>query len=479
MSVSVTEITSSWLKNYEKAPLQLGRMSEVRGLVSAFNANIDAVKKVKPATFQKWMLELGHTPEVYLRDQQNSIQQPSDILRGFIQCFKGGIAQEWLVLDSKTYDWMQKNLGYDRTQMGGQGGIIGNVMSVCNVQNVYVHCAALPEKQSSLFLDRPNLVSTDANGDLLPVRQINRFKDRALIHWILEFDKGDQIQIGDEIYTCPKSNRFIATYDPLNFVLHTDSSFAQAMADAANPVEYVILSGFQMLTHPLDNGESGLARIDEAWKVVESWKNSHPDCIVHFEFASTQDVTIRTRLLDYICKHSDSIGCNEQELIGALEVMHEVELAKECEAKLDSVSLTKGLIKLFEYTQAPRIQLHMFGMYITIQKPGYRITEEQNRDGMITAATIAAAKAGTGSIEVEENLLWAKGKEIGSVPVEEMQRLGAWMQQEYKATDFENTGIFQGSTFSIIATPTIIVEKPVTLVGMGDTISSLSLVCAR
>ena len=41
------------------------------------------------------------------------------------------------------------------------------------------------------------------------------------------------------------------------------------------------------------------------------------------------------------------------------------------------------------------------------------------------------------------------------------------------------TGIFNTPEFDLIAVPTILIEKPVTLVGMGDTISSISLVGAR
>lgn len=37
-------------------------------------------------------------------------------------------------------------------------------------------------------------------------------------------------------------------------------------------------------------------------------------------------------------------------------------------------------------------------------------------------------------------------------------------------------GICQVGEFTIIATPSIIIPKPKTLVGMGDTISSLSIV---
>ena len=101
--------------------------------------------------------------------------------------------------------------------MGGQGGIVANAMAVCGVQNVYVHCASAPKEQSQLFLDLPNLLTTDENGELQQASIVDRQAENALIHWIIEFDKGDALTIGNETYTCPKANRFIATYDPLNF----------------------------------------------------------------------------------------------------------------------------------------------------------------------------------------------------------------------------------------------------------------------
>ena len=38
----------------------------------------------------------------------------------------------------------------------------------------------------------------------------------------------------------------------------------------------------------------------------------------------------------------------------------------------------------------------------------------------------------------------------------------------------KTTGIHEEQNFFVVATPSIIVDKPITLVGMGDTISSLS-----
>jgi ADP-dependent phosphofructokinase/glucokinase len=45
--------------------------------------------------------------------------------------------------------------------------------------------------------------------------------------------------------------------------------------------------------------------------------------------------------------------------------------------------------------------------------------------------------------------------------------------------NLEINGIARYRQWDLIVVPTILIEKPVTLVGMGDTISSISLVAAR
>jgi ADP-dependent phosphofructokinase/glucokinase len=98
---------------------------------------------------------------------------------------------------------------------------------------------------------------------------------------------------------------------------------------------------------------------------------------------------------------------------------------------------------------------------------------------MVFAATLAAAKAGTGSLEKEENLLWAHGREVSDHSLKELKALSDYLQMTYGIASFESSGIAQTPDFRVVAVPTILIEKTVTLVGMGDTISSLSLVGAR
>ncbi len=473
------DLKSTWKQHYSVAPAQLQKMRQVQGVASVFNTNIDAILKVKPAMVQKWLKDLGLEGSRVTARGAKEINEPADVLRGFIECFSKGVAQEWIVNDPDTYSWMRKHLGRDRDQMGGQGGIIANVMAVTGVQKVYVHCAALPADQAALFLDRENLLSTSQDGSLVRARAADRSGDIPVIHWILEFDKGDELVLDGHTVTCPKSNRFIAAYSPLSFVSSVEEGFNRSMRDKAQPLEIILISGYQMLTEPLPGGRSGIQFMEESWKDVEAWKSAHPGCIAHLEFASTEDISIRKALADKLVSRADSVGCNEQEEIQMLEAIGADALAHECARKMDSVSLFKGLLKIFETLKPPRVQLHMFGLYVTIAGERWSQKGETIRDGMVLAATIAAAKAGTGSIEEEKNLLWAHGREVSDHSLKELKALADHLKESHGIEGFESTGIGSAPGFRVVAVPTILVEKPVTLVGMGDTISSLSLVGAR
>jgi ADP-dependent phosphofructokinase/glucokinase len=473
----MSDIQAQWREHYATVPTTLAALQDVETVLSVFNTNIDAVKTITPAVFADLVRAAGEPP--LDADGPHRIGSPADLLRGLVACFRGGIAQEWLVADETTFQWLDRHVGHDRLQMGGQGGIIANVMAVCGVQSVLVHAASLPAQQGAVFVDRPNLLSADGTGRLQPARRIDRADDVPLIHWILEFRKGDAIRVGGEEITCPRSNRFIATWDPLNFTLGIDERFVAGVDAHDGHLDYCMLSGYQMLAERLHTGQTSRERILASKQVVDRWRAGNARLVVHFEFASTQDRAVRRQLLEEMGGWADSIGLNEQELIDVLEIGEQAELAAACRSEAGAVNLFEGLRWLFEHGAAPRIQLHFFGLYVTVQAKGWRHTPVETRNGMTLAATIAASKAGTGSIEEEENLLWAHGQPIGAVSARELAALAEHLAARDGRSDLLSTGIHRGPGFDVIAVPTIIVENPLTLVGMGDTISSLSLVGAR
>ena len=473
------EIKNIWFDHFQSAEEQLEKMAGVKGLISAFNANIDAVIKIPAQKIEEIIKNFDLNEKNLIVEGPARILSEEDAIRGLIKCFKGGIAEEWLIEDKKIFDWLNENIGYEKMQMGGQGGIVANVMATCGVENVYVHTASSPEEQSKLFLDLPNLKNVNSSGKLQKANSVDRENDIPLIHWIIEFDKNDKLNIDGEEIICPKSNRFIATYDPLNFKLAIDENFNKKMSEPETKVDYIILSGYQMLQEKLNDGSTGIERIDDSVKIVEGWRKNNPESILHFEIASTQDKIIRKYLIDNLAKVADSVGFNERELIDILEVIDEDKLAKECDEETTASNLFRGMLKVFDYIKCPRLQLHMFGLYITLQKKGFKVSPLRNRKGMQLAANIAATKAGTGAINSKDILLWSKDKLVSDVGLNELSGLAKLTEEMFAENKLMETGIFENEEIEIIAVPTILIDKPITLVGMGDTISSTSLVGAQ
>ncbi|KAL0245350.1 hypothetical protein GEMRC1_009429 [Eukaryota sp. GEM-RC1] len=471
------DLKQTWkYSHYSQVPQILKGTSKVSGVISAFNVNIDAILPINGARILELINEHSVGLESLLQDEPRQIDSFSDLLRGIVRCFSKGIAEEWLISNDSTYKIISEALGYDRLQMGGQAGIVANAAAVSNVRNVYVHCASLPGDQASLFLDLDNLKSFDTNGSLVKANKINR-PDLPLIHWIIEFNKGDSFEFEGETFTCPKSNRFIATYDPLNLALTIDPSFA-AVVD--HPYSLVILSGYHMLTHSLPGGVTSEERITSSIPVITSWKKT--GVITHLELASTQDVVVRKEILDIVVPHVDSAGLNERELIDCLEVMGEQELADVIDSDTSSVNVFKGLLTLVKMLNLPRVQLHMFGLYITVQHPGFSISPEDNLRGMLLASVAAASKCGSGAIDTFESLIWALDQglnEPADHSLMEFERLFNYLEEEHGVgKEFLESGIGSIGEHDVIAVPTILVPKPKTLVGMGDSISSLSLIGA-
>ena len=74
------------------------------------------------------------------------------------------------------------------------------------------------------------------------------------------------MHIGGKDFKCPKSNRFIATNDPLNLHLVMDRHFIDATGRCK--MDYVVLSGFHALTEHND----GVRLQEGALPIIENWK---------------------------------------------------------------------------------------------------------------------------------------------------------------------------------------------------------------
>lgn len=466
--MNVVELQKLWQEKYSCVPTQLKKVKEIGSVATAFNTNIDAVLKISGKRLTELIKEVNLSENEFV-DSQTLLKTPKDVVRGIAKCFSRGIAEEWITDDKAVYEWMSRNLGYDRLQMGGQGGIVANALAVLGVQNVFVHTNSHPKLQAQQFLPLNNLFGIDENGKVRRAADIDRAAETPLIHWIIEFDIADSFTAWGKEFTCPKSNRFIATYDPANIDLVINPDFVKHLSQ--NGYDYLVLSGY----HNLTSKRNGVELVNNSIALINDWKKHNPQGIIHLELASTQDKKVRTAIIEKIAPLADSLGFNEREALDALEIIDEQKYREIVHEKLTASRLFEILCVIKNKTKASRVQLHMFGLYITLQDKNFRITPEQNLRGMMLASTIAATKAGTGKIEDYDKLLWAYGKDVSETSIGSLCELSEHLQKD----DLAETGICGYKSYDVIAVPTIIIEKPLTLVGMGDTISSVSLVGAR
>jgi ADP-dependent phosphofructokinase/glucokinase len=238
-------LKAEWKKKYNVVSTQLEKLKTINSVATAFNTNIDAIYKISGEKLKSLIVENGLTSLDIDNIALCSFNKPEDTILGITKCFLRGIAEEWVTEDIKVYNWLEKNIGYTHLQMGGQGGIIANTLALLGIQNVIAHTNSHPKLQAEQFLDLENLYAFDKNGSLKKAYSIERNEDMPLIHWIIEFDKGDSFTLDGKTYTCPKSNRFIATYDPLNMNLVMNDSFVSYLSQ--NKSEYLLLSGFNPL----------------------------------------------------------------------------------------------------------------------------------------------------------------------------------------------------------------------------------------
>ena len=216
------------------------------------------------------------------------------------------------------------------------------------------------------------------------------------------------------------------------------------------------------------------------WNNIKSGNNSKRPAniskmITHLEVASTQDKVIRKAIVEKISPLAESVGLNERETIDLLEILDQTDLAKATEEETNSCNLFKAILFLKNKLKPKRIQLHMFGLYLTIQDKDFIYSPEQNLKGMMTASVVSSSKAFLGELSSIDDVTKTLGTEVSERGICELKNLSELINKP----ELLKNGCCEYDGFYVTAVPTILIKKPKTLVGMGDTISSVSLLAGR
>jgi ADP-dependent phosphofructokinase/glucokinase len=91
-----------WDQYYAQVPKTFERLKQVKGVLTAFNSNIDAIKKITTVTLQAWIDEFAKTPD--FKNSHHEIKSQGDFLRGLLDCFTREAAAEWLITEIPVYE---------------------------------------------------------------------------------------------------------------------------------------------------------------------------------------------------------------------------------------------------------------------------------------------------------------------------------------------------------------------------------------
>jgi len=437
---------------FEKVKAGMGKAG---GVLLAYNTNIDAIKYLDGKDLEARIEEAGKEEVLRYSDElPGKIKSVPQLLGSILWSVKRGKAAE-LFVESCPVRFYMRRWGWDELRMGGQVGIMANLLGgVYNVP-VIAHVPQLSRLQANLFKDGPIYVPAVEEGKLRLVHPRDfTGEEENCLHYIYEFPRGFRVLDLE----APRENRFIGAADDYNTTLFIRDEFRERFDEIASKANLAIISGLQALTK--ENYREPFEIISEHLEALK--EKGIP---AHLEFAFTPDETVRKAILDLL-GNLWSVGLNEVELASIMEVIGEKGLAEKLLANdpVDPIAVTEAMLKLAEKTGVKRIHFHTYGYYLALTD--YR--GEFIRDALLFAALAAAAKAKLGDVNSIDDIVKAMDVPVNgkAKPVEEV------LTEKYKM----KKGIAEVENYQLAFVPTKIVEKPKSTVGIGDTISSSAFV---
>jgi len=443
-------------------------------LFVAYNANVDALVGVD-ADLEAFLDRPDGVPGE--TTPPNRLTSKRDLATAITRTMAAGEGDE-IAMSAELATLLEAELAPDREQMGGQAGIMTNLLSALGAAPV-VYTYLLSETQLSMF-DRPDAVRfplvDDGRVRFVPLERATN-TDRTKINWIFEFRKGAEL-FG---VRADANTRFIAASRPSEFDLTADG-LDPVVDQVGEAVDGALLAGYHNLTR--ENLDAPYEQVHRHARRVIRRLRSGGDVPVHVEYAVTHDEDLRRSMAEYILPEADVIGLDPRELrllggdLGVDVAGVTIDSAEDAtdaagdatdaaggERGRDSTAILdhyRALSTVRERLGVPCIRMHAMDYHLAVTDD--YLPADAVRRGLEFAAINAATKASTGHVrapEVLETGLEHPPSDAGRDAVRSLaDRVGASAEDGAVCTP------------GVVACPNRVVESPAGTVGIGDIVSS-------
>ncbi|ENN95936.1 ADP-specific phosphofructokinase [Methanocaldococcus villosus KIN24-T80] len=418
-------------------------------LFTAYNANVDAIKYLNSNDVQR-LVDMFDHKEIIRRMEEypRVIEEPLDFVARLVYSIKTGKPAEVPIVEEMN-EWFNK-LKYDEERMGGQAGIVANLMATLNIDRVITYVPLLSKKQAEMFHE--NVLYPKLENNKLVFKKIREsYEDvPTKINRIFEFKKGLKFKLGNEEIVAKESTRFIAASRP--------ESYRIGIRDELRPylpqfgVDCAFLSGYQGIKEKYKDGKTAEYYFEKAKEDIKLLKEGN--IMTHLEFASISNIKIREMVVNYILSEVNSVGMDETEIANVLHILGYEDLSDKIIKNSFVEDIVEGSkILLDKFNNLEIIQVHTIYFILFVCRKDNPLDLKELKECLDFSTILAATRAKLGKIESVDDL--KEGLKISYNKYRDMYDK-CMIEDDYK----------------IAITPSRYVENPKSTVGLGDTISS-------
>jgi len=431
-------------------------------ILCAYNANIDALYSITGPEIVA-MLTCEDASEVMekITTPPGVINSMSDFLAGLLLCMKEGTGAEWLIHEPEVFKSLKDQFLYrSKLRMGGNMGIMANVLSEMGAELVIPNVVKPTERQLSFFSKK----AIHVPGSDSCSKEASCESDEP-IHFVFDFKKGEHVECGDLGFTVPRENRFIATYDIMNISLFVNPSFEEYAIRHVAEMDGLLLSGFHMMIETYPDGSTFMDKLDKVLGQLETWCSINNDLSIHVEFGHFTNKNMALHVFSRLSSIVGSIGMNEDEL-AMLTSMHEVNAAKILQ--MDVFSIIEAAKRSLLVTDLRKMIVHTREYVLSISRQAELDGESQIK-AMNFGVTCAGIFASTGQLHDRNKL------DLISSNLKESEFGRAQTERFIDATSAVHfgrgaAGIYDG--YQVCIMPTLLSDNPISTVGLGDTVTA-------
>ena len=267
-------------------------------------------------------------------------------------------------------------------------------------------------------------------------------------HFIVQFKKGDQVRLGEQVIAIPCSNRLILTKNTVNEYLPLWEPYFKWIEQNAKQVTSNVLSSFNSILEK----EVLKDRLQYVKNHVEIYRRNNPDGIVYFEDAHYHNEEVRRLCVETLYPCVDILSMNEEELQYTLKEMYGYDVdIDDIYSCIDGVEF---LLDKFHIKKVVIVHTKDYAMFVG---------DSENIDienGLMYGMIMATAKASHGNYGTKEQ-------------IRQVLELGVSEKGLSNLKKVEERGY--GSR--VILVPTKYIDKPKYTIGLGDSFTGGVQMC--